>query len=192
MILASALKKLLVKGYKSDNGFRSGYQNVLEQSMIQVIPGTDLRADTHISSSIHVWKENYGSIKAMLSRSGFGWNDATHTVVPGSDQVWTEYVKRKSTDDSHTGEYMKMMLWFCENTDAKLGDIAKRIGFEHDASMWRKSVFEELSGINQLDMESKIYVAKLLVNNTKDLDLFFSLPVDGKTTMLKMMLDGRY
>ncbi|KAG8376105.1 hypothetical protein BUALT_Bualt09G0028800 [Buddleja alternifolia] len=33
-VLANALKDLLVRGYKADNGFKSGYQNLFERAMI--------------------------------------------------------------------------------------------------------------------------------------------------------------
>ncbi|KAG8379691.1 hypothetical protein BUALT_Bualt07G0115300 [Buddleja alternifolia] len=259
--LASALKDLVVRGYKCDNGFRNGYQGLLEQAMIAAFPSTDLRAEPHINSRIHVWRKNYSSISSMLKRSGFGWNSTSKTITVSSDDVWDNYVKiellgkmqnqddvaneldnnekgkKKTTQNEATGdhtppfknrdwneaqstfvscgdasasaknnsskgkrklvddsdaEYMSMMGVFCENTDKRLGDISMRIGFEQDASRSRKAVFAALSEMGDLDIEQRISISKSLVNNTKDLDLFFSLPTVGKPAMVKMMLAGTY
>ncbi|KAG8368383.1 hypothetical protein BUALT_Bualt15G0039800 [Buddleja alternifolia] len=289
LVLISALKELVVSGWKCDNGFRTGYQNLLEKSMLQAIPGTDLRAEPHINSRIHVWKKNHSSIATMLTRSGFGWNDTSNTIIVDSDQVWDNFVKtdsnartmrhkswplykdwcevfgkdratgenaeafedvarelrnntkgkdngkekevrgnqvpnfnptedfdeahsmsdchgensvsgknkstgkRKTIDDSdhYMQMYMNMMGSFCDRTDSRLGEIAMRVGSEHDAKVSRKAVFEALSQITSLEMEDRIYVATELVNNTKKLDLFFSMPIDAQTAMVKMMLQGR-
>ncbi|KAG8364693.1 hypothetical protein BUALT_Bualt18G0025000 [Buddleja alternifolia] len=251
------LAHLVVRGYKCDNGFRTGYQGLLEQAMIAAFSSTDLRAEPHINSRIHVWRKNYSSISSMLKRSSFGWNSTSKTITVSSDDVWDNYVKtnvnartmrhkswplfddwkKKTTLNEATGdhtppfknrdwdeaqsmfvscgvasastkynsskgkrklvddgdaEYMSMMGVFCENKDKQLGDIAMRIGFEQDASRSRKAVFEALAEIGDLDIEQRILILKFLVNNTKDFDLFFSLPTIGKSTMVKMMLAGTY
>ncbi|KAG8380409.1 hypothetical protein BUALT_Bualt06G0012400 [Buddleja alternifolia] len=256
--LANALKDLLVKGWKADNGFKTGYQGLLEHAMIQAFPGTNIRVDPHINSRIHVWRKNYGSISTMLSRSGFGWNDTTHTIVVDSDAVWHNYIKTDNNarmmrykswplyrdweeifgNDRATGEnaerfadvvqnllnnngvdpvnnneaggdksnskgkrklvdetddcFMNLMTAFCEKTDERLGDISKRIGFEHDASLSRKAVYKALGEVASLDSEDMILVSHLIVNNTKNMDLFFSLPTDGKKTMVRMIVEGKF
>ncbi|KAG8371437.1 hypothetical protein BUALT_Bualt13G0087500 [Buddleja alternifolia] len=232
--LATAMKDLITGGWKCDNGFRTGYQGFLERAMLQAFPGTTIRADPHINSKIHVWKKNHASIATMLSRSGFGWNDASSTLDVESGEVWDNYVKinnwartmrhkswplykdwcqifgkdratgenaeafadvvqdllhkdhgkedaggdyvpifhpigneegdsptsicrgastvsgkskaskkRKSMDDDDN-EFMDIMRSYCDKMDSKLGDISRRIGFEHDASNYRKQLFETL------------------------------------------------
>ncbi|KAI3472765.1 hypothetical protein Pfo_031281 [Paulownia fortunei] len=83
------------------------------------------------------------------------------------------------------------MISFCDKREARFGDLAKRIRFEYDVSASRKAVFEALGHMEFLGVEDKIYVVKQLCNNTKDLDLFFSLPDDMQSVMVKIMLDGR-
>ncbi|KAG8380520.1 hypothetical protein BUALT_Bualt06G0024200 [Buddleja alternifolia] len=95
-VLVNALKELLVRGYKANNGFKSGYQNLLEQAMIQAFPGTNIRAEPHINSCITVWRKNFGTISTMQSRSGFGWNDATNMITVDSEEAWNNYVKTDS------------------------------------------------------------------------------------------------
>lgn len=90
--LLSALKDLVNKGWKSENGFRNGYLIVLEDSMKNVFPGTDIRGTPHINSKIHVWKKNYGSLFTMLSTSGIGWND-TDKMIDAPDDDWTTLLK---------------------------------------------------------------------------------------------------
>ncbi|KAH6821233.1 hypothetical protein C2S53_008053 [Perilla frutescens var. hirtella] len=281
--LIVALKEAVARGWKCDNGFRTGYLGLLEQHMLQAIPGNDLKAEPHIISKIHVWKKNYGSLSTMLSRSGFGWNESTHTIEVDSDEIWSNYIKTDNNartmrskswpfykdwceifgKDRATGEYaetfstqdllhkdeeslhtstgndyvqftssnqdeevgddfmsmsregtssntkvkdkgqkrkslnslddrfLDLMNVFCEKTDSRMGELVQRIGFEHDASLSRKKVYEALGNMNHLTDEEQIYVAKSLCNNTKDLDLFFSLPDEKKVVMVRMILSGK-
>lgn len=89
--LMVGLKGLVASAMKCDNGFRTGYLPALEQHMNSRFPGTDLKADPHILSKIHVWRRQYGSLNTMLSRSGFGWNDQLCQIVV-EDDIWKVYV----------------------------------------------------------------------------------------------------
>ncbi|KAL0285447.1 UNVERIFIED_CONTAM: hypothetical protein Sradi_7173900 [Sesamum radiatum] len=80
-------------GWKCDNGFRSGYLNQLETIMCKHFPNTDLRAEPHINSKIHVWKKYYSSLMGMMSKSGFGWDESRHMVTVENNDVWDEYLK---------------------------------------------------------------------------------------------------
>ncbi|KAK6115744.1 hypothetical protein DH2020_008013 [Rehmannia glutinosa] len=79
---------------------------------------------------------------------------------------------------------------FCQNTDARLGDIAKRIGFEYDILMDRKEVFGMVCKIEGLSLQEKLLVLKLFVKNTEDLELFFSLPTEAKAEFARIKLAG--
>ncbi|KAL8503628.1 hypothetical protein ACS0TY_022384 [Phlomoides rotata] len=46
----NALKDLVVKENKCDNGFRSGYLFPLENSLVTTFPGCDLKVEPHINS----------------------------------------------------------------------------------------------------------------------------------------------
>ncbi|PIN25060.1 hypothetical protein CDL12_02195 [Handroanthus impetiginosus] len=87
--------------------------------------------------------------------------------------------KRKSKKTSNDDKFFDMMHSFCDRTKSRLGEIAKRIGYEYDASEARKAV-------------QKIWVEKQLVNNGKDMDLFFSLPNDARAEMVRMMLSEAF
>ncbi|KAG8370065.1 hypothetical protein BUALT_Bualt14G0078900 [Buddleja alternifolia] len=53
-VLMAGLKEIVQQGWKTDNGFKVGYLELLEQHMIRAFPNTDLRAMPHINSRIHV------------------------------------------------------------------------------------------------------------------------------------------
>ncbi|KAK6128128.1 hypothetical protein DH2020_038131 [Rehmannia glutinosa] len=127
---------------KSENGFKFGYLQALEQEMVKVLPGTDLKGIPHINSKIHVWKKDYGSLVSMLSRSGIGWNDST-CMIECTDEAWAEYMKvdtnarlmRSGINVSKAGDVdpmVDLMGTLRRNTDAhRPAEIAKRIG-EYD------------------------------------------------------------
>ncbi|XP_012842395.1 PREDICTED: uncharacterized protein LOC105962627 [Erythranthe guttata] len=91
--LILGLKDIVSRGWKCENGFKTGFLGTLEQYMVQKFPGTDLKATPHIHSKIHVWKKHYASLSTMLSKSGFGWNETNNTIEVIDEQVWQEYVK---------------------------------------------------------------------------------------------------
>ncbi|PIM99806.1 hypothetical protein CDL12_27693 [Handroanthus impetiginosus] len=100
--------------------------------------------------------------------------------------------KRKSTETSNDNKFFDMMNSFCDRTESHLGEIAKRMGYEYDASEARKAVYDALGDLTELTMSQKIWVAKQLVNNSKDMDLFFSLPNDARAEMVRIMLSGTF
>ncbi|KAG8379088.1 hypothetical protein BUALT_Bualt07G0051800 [Buddleja alternifolia] len=100
--------------------------------------------------------------------------------------------KRKLVDENDD-RFIDLMDSFCDKTDERLGDISKRISFEHDTSLSRKAIFEALGELgSSLDMEEMILVSHLIINNTKNMYLFFSLHVDGRKTMMHMILAGKF
>ncbi|GFP96385.1 RNA polymerase ii subunit 5-mediating protein homolog [Phtheirospermum japonicum] len=64
--------------------------------MSQKFPGTDIRAEPHINSKIHVWKKHYGSLTMMLGRSEFSWNETSNTIGVKDDAHWNQFVKNRS------------------------------------------------------------------------------------------------
>lgn len=91
--LITALKDLIVRGWKSDNGFRAGYLNKLEAAMKAKFPTTDLKALPHINSKLSSWKKSYYSLTEILSRSGVGWNLKGTYMLECEDDQWEQIVK---------------------------------------------------------------------------------------------------
>ncbi|KAL8457041.1 hypothetical protein ACS0TY_035032 [Phlomoides rotata] len=92
-VLVELMKELVTKGWKTENGFKLGYLLKLEFEMLKKIPGTDLRANPHITSRITIWKKFHGSLQMMLNgNSGVGFNPTTG-LLDYHDDCWARIVK---------------------------------------------------------------------------------------------------
>ncbi|KAL8502641.1 hypothetical protein ACS0TY_021681 [Phlomoides rotata] len=92
-VLLAALKDLVAKGQKTDNGFRTGYLNKLEDALRKAFPGCDLQATPHITSKITTWRKHYSAIvSAKLLATGVGFNTTTCQLNCTNDQ-WDDIVK---------------------------------------------------------------------------------------------------
>ncbi|KAL8533335.1 hypothetical protein ACS0TY_009650 [Phlomoides rotata] len=104
-VLIAALKDMILKGWKYENGFRTGYLKLLERAMQKVFPSTDLRAEPHINSKIHVWKKYHGSLASMFGVDGIKW-DGTTKMIDAQDEAWESYVK-----DDNSARTMRYKPW---------------------------------------------------------------------------------
>ncbi|KAL8505780.1 hypothetical protein ACS0TY_016845 [Phlomoides rotata] len=86
--LILCLTNVVLEGWKSENGFKAGFQRELEKGMRKIIPSTDLVANPHINSKIHVWKKEYGALSDLFSKSGIGWNSTTSILEIEDEGVW--------------------------------------------------------------------------------------------------------
>ncbi|KAL8481223.1 hypothetical protein ACS0TY_027667 [Phlomoides rotata] len=78
--LILCLTNLVIEGWKSDNGFKARFLRELEKGMRKIIPATNIVANPHINSKIHVWKKEYGTLSDLLNKSGIGWNSTTSMI----------------------------------------------------------------------------------------------------------------
>ncbi|KAH6783242.1 hypothetical protein C2S52_008201 [Perilla frutescens var. hirtella] len=252
--LIIALKEVVARGWKCDNGFRTSYLGVLEQLMQQAIPGNDLKVEPHIISKIHVWKKKIMDLYprcflgvvlvGMKAHTLLKWTmmkygltmlrliamqeqcDISHDPYIKIGVKYLEKIeqllnmlkpllmlckicctrmKRACTPQLrmimsnllHRIKMMKLEMILCACLVKELvqvqrmDELVQRIGFEHDASMSRKKVYEALDNMSHLSDEEQIYVAKYLCNNTKDLDLLFSLPDEKRVVMVRMIISGK-
>ncbi|KAL8465078.1 hypothetical protein ACS0TY_034538 [Phlomoides rotata] len=86
--LIHCLIDIVNDGWKAENGFKAGFQRELERHMHKLLPGTDIVANPHINSKIHVWKKEYGALSNLLSKSGIGWNSTTSMIEVDDEEVW--------------------------------------------------------------------------------------------------------
>ncbi|KAL8457779.1 hypothetical protein ACS0TY_035599 [Phlomoides rotata] len=91
--LVQCLSDIVSDGWKADNGFKAGFQRELEKGMRKLLVGTDIVANPHINSKLHVWKKDYGALSGLLSKSGIGWNSTTNTLDIIDEVVWDEQKK---------------------------------------------------------------------------------------------------
>ncbi|KAL0434937.1 UNVERIFIED_CONTAM: hypothetical protein Sradi_0201600 [Sesamum radiatum] len=90
--LLEYLRGIVRTGWKSENGFWTGYLGVLEQLLNRTCPNSETKEEQHISSKIHVWKKAYDCINDMMGRSGFGWNQTTNTIDV-KDDIFDNFAK---------------------------------------------------------------------------------------------------
>ncbi|XP_042001392.1 uncharacterized protein LOC121750840 [Salvia splendens] len=92
-ILAETLLELVARGWKFDNGFRMGYLNKIEDDLRAELPKCDLKGTPHITSKISAWKNNYNSLRAILGRSGVGFNTDGDYKIDCNDDQWDQIVQ---------------------------------------------------------------------------------------------------
>ncbi|XP_075524049.1 uncharacterized protein LOC142556476 [Primulina tabacum] len=96
--------------------------------------------------------------------------------------------KKCKSFDVDPDTIVEMMNKFTDKADARLEQIAQRIGYAHDASNARKMVFEALENIPGFTLEERYDIAKPLVDNIHELELFFSLHDEARVLLLKKNL----
>ncbi|KAL8491798.1 hypothetical protein ACS0TY_023411 [Phlomoides rotata] len=282
-----ALKDLVVKGNKCDNGFKNGYLLLLENSLAIKFSGTDLKCEPHINSKIHIWKRQYVCLKNLLGISDVGLNSTTYHVE-ALPEVWESQIKVDSftkslknkafffylqwgeifgndcangqssqlyadavqeikhhsykqplsamdvdeqgdsvaanqtyntekvsftVDDSSSTPkskekgskrkyaegveraFIDMMGNYCDNSNENFGQIAetmgkimKRVGREYDNRVRHEQVYDALGAIEFMIVEARVKVAQYLCNNSKDMNLFFSLSDDAKSVLVTRIM----
>ncbi|KAL8460917.1 hypothetical protein ACS0TY_032423 [Phlomoides rotata] len=93
LILMGHLKELVASAnWKTENGFRPGYLQKVEEKIRISLPGTDLRAFPNINSKILMWKKHHGCIQLALGETGCGFNTSTK-ILNCSDPAWAKVLK---------------------------------------------------------------------------------------------------
>ncbi|KAL8549630.1 hypothetical protein ACS0TY_008467 [Phlomoides rotata] len=86
--LIHCLIDIVNDGWKTENGFKVGFLRELEKGMRKTLPCTDIVANPHINSKIHVWKKEYSVLTDLMSKSGIGWNSTTYMIDVEDEGVW--------------------------------------------------------------------------------------------------------
>ncbi|KAL8545178.1 hypothetical protein ACS0TY_005392 [Phlomoides rotata] len=168
--LGPGLTNVVLEGWKSNNGFKAGFQRELEKGMRKIIPKIDIVANLHINSKIHVWKKEYDVLSDLLSKSGIGWNSTISMLEVEDEGVW-ESCRRFSKN---------AMTDLCTGADTGVG-----------SSNDNKQLNVIMKGIVGLKVSDKLKVCDELVQNLKCLEFFLSLPLKEQEEYVWMLLDGR-
>ncbi|KAL8506643.1 hypothetical protein ACS0TY_017510 [Phlomoides rotata] len=256
------LTNVVLEGWKSENGFKTGFQRELEKGMRKIIPPTDLVANPHINSKIHVWKKEYGALSDLLSKSGIGWNSTTSMLEIEDEGVWesckrwveifgkdratcenvvdpidliNELYRTRLDHEGDTGDkYVPLTHEYMNEGEDDYGDKhvdlppkaftkgKKRKLNESDITMLVDSLGEFMkfskgamtdlcSGVEKgstsnndttqlncimkeivgLKVSDKLKVCDELVQNSKRLEFFLTLPLEEQEEYVWMLLDGR-
>ncbi|KAL0399934.1 UNVERIFIED_CONTAM: hypothetical protein Sradi_2336700 [Sesamum radiatum] len=291
--LVNALRTICCTGWRCENGFRAGYLNQLEALFFKQFSGSDIRAEPHINSKIHVWKKYYSTLVSMMGKSGFGWDDSRCMITVDSQDMWDEYCKQDATartmrfklwpffpawrkifgrdraegarifetvheynppSKSNVGQsdsqecYVPTAEWcpstgyvgndaslediqftpeanaqstaatrkstssskrrkivreteddgfsnavttFCQSANERLAEMSKKLFTDYIEGEKRAAVFEAVGEVPGIDMNDQILISDRLVENSKKMDLFFSLPAEARVRMVGMMLNGK-
>ncbi|KAL8524459.1 hypothetical protein ACS0TY_014155 [Phlomoides rotata] len=93
--LIHCLTDIVNDGWKAENGFKVRFLRELEKGMRKTLQGTDIVANPHINSKIHVWKKEYSALLDLMSKSGIDWNSTTSMIDVEDEGVsdacrWTD------------------------------------------------------------------------------------------------------
>ncbi|KAK9062870.1 hypothetical protein SSX86_020060 [Deinandra increscens subsp. villosa] len=80
-------------GFRSDNGFRSGYLNYLEACLKESLPESGFSAKPHIESGIRTMKKDWQAVYDMLNASGVGYDKEHQCVTTNAPDVWESYLE---------------------------------------------------------------------------------------------------
>ncbi|KAK4382576.1 hypothetical protein Sango_2860600 [Sesamum angolense] len=214
--LINGLKSLVSSGWKCDNGFRNGYLAQLEAHLKRAFPQCDIKAEPHINSKLHVWKRQYSTLCSMMAKSGLGWDDSRNMITVEDDSAWDEFLKsnnnncdptvdsssatkrttsghkRKSYDScSEIPQLVNMVSNFCETANNRIGSLTKVLENEFGDPNKRRVVMEAVKEISGLEENDVIVVTSKLVHEPKNMNIFFSLSMESKAKMVRLILDGR-
>ncbi|KAK1431778.1 hypothetical protein QVD17_08418 [Tagetes erecta] len=95
--LVAAMLDVLNSGsnYKSDNGFKPGFYNAVEQQLGKTLSKAGIKAKPHIESRIKTMKSDWSAVHDMLAwnnTSGFGW-DYNNDMHDAPQPVWQAYIQ---------------------------------------------------------------------------------------------------
>ncbi|KAL8506153.1 hypothetical protein ACS0TY_017136 [Phlomoides rotata] len=121
-VLAEALEKIVQEGWRSENGFKTGYLGLLHGYMKQVFPNTDIKPETHITSRLTVWKKNYHSLFEILKHTGVGL-DSTTKMVEATDEQCEGFVKKNSI-----AHLMRHKSWPLYDDECEIFGITRATG----------------------------------------------------------------
>ncbi|KAI3795491.1 hypothetical protein L1987_38146 [Smallanthus sonchifolius] len=105
-MLVAAMLDVLNSGsnYKSDNGFKRGFYNAVEQQLAILLPRAGIKAKPHIESPIKTIKSDWSAMHDMLAwnnKSGFRW-DYNNDMLEAPQPVWQAYIYKANGRDAQT------------------------------------------------------------------------------------------
>ncbi|KAL2905902.1 putative phosphatase phospho2, partial [Bienertia sinuspersici] len=196
--------------WKSENGFKNGYMNKLEELIKSVFPNCGFEATPHIESRIKHWSEKYSAMAEMLSISGFG-RDAEKKMLQVEKAVFDEWVKTHKkakglfgvpfthfdtlaeiyAKDKATGDAMASLHDVSNNSGKIFENINDNLGTM--ASAWYKAeereqrmdekvnkVLEEVMKLDGIFPSEALKVATILMGEEHKLRIFYQAPTNMK------------
>ncbi|KAL8503263.1 hypothetical protein ACS0TY_022121 [Phlomoides rotata] len=172
-VLSEAMKKIVLEGWKTENGFKICYLNLLSTYMKQswldsttkMIEATDEQWDAFMKKDPNAdpnarlmrskswplyddWCEIFGQSRATDETSSLGG----YAQTGESTDMGKTSSGRKRKSSLHLDPMVSVVQNFCDNASNRLGDIAQRIGHDQDLSAARKIIYSSISKMNMLTL----------------------------------------
>ncbi|KAL8516775.1 hypothetical protein ACS0TY_015148 [Phlomoides rotata] len=155
-VLVELMKGLVAKGWKTENGFKPGYLLKLEVEMMNKLPGTDIRANPHITSLITIWKKNSWFFADDVERQL--WNRVQPNY--GYPRQPRRLLGANCQDDYFTSRVSNRVdLGILAKINVELGKENKR--------RLRESYFGQFIGLDDVQFQGQLYL-HLLFKQSKD------------------------
>ncbi|KAL2930230.1 ATP-dependent DNA helicase chl1 [Bienertia sinuspersici] len=138
--------------WKSENGFKNGYKNKLEELIKYMFPNCGSKETPHIKSKIKHWSKKYSAMAEMLSISGFRW-DAEKKMLQVEKAVFDEWTHKKAkglfgvpfthsdmlaeiyAKDKATGDASESLVGVSEDMDQQIENHPFNVESEYDDDM---------------------------------------------------------
>ncbi|KAL8522665.1 hypothetical protein ACS0TY_012704 [Phlomoides rotata] len=228
-VLCEAMKQIVREGWRTENGFKTGYLKKNYHSLFEILKHTGVGLDS-TTKMVEATDEQWsGFMKCEI----FGCSRATGEGAESHVNINTPHpsvnenvdldeesnrVNDETMDESQsptvnvqTGEYTEMgrtssgrkrkapttsdpfvdvVQNFCDGASSRLGEIAQRIGHDHDMSSARKLIYSLVSKMNMLTLQEKLRATTLIMRHNEHIDVFFSLLDDDRMEWVLMLLNG--
>ncbi|KAL0421085.1 UNVERIFIED_CONTAM: hypothetical protein Slati_3131400 [Sesamum latifolium] len=99
--------------------------------------------------------------------------------------------KRKASKVGDDDGLSNVVSMFCESADARLTELSKKLFVDYIEVEKRVAVYEAVGKVPGVDLNDQIVISDKLVENSKKIDLFFSLPDEARARMVGLMLNGK-
>ncbi|KAL8476251.1 hypothetical protein ACS0TY_028787 [Phlomoides rotata] len=89
------------EGKKTDNGFCTSYLNKLVDALRKAFPGTELQANSNITSKITTWRNHYSTIVTLKLKTTCVGFSTTICQLECTDEQWESVLKIYSRHTIH-------------------------------------------------------------------------------------------
>ncbi|KAL8512261.1 hypothetical protein ACS0TY_018638 [Phlomoides rotata] len=152
--------------------------------------GKDRATGEHIMDPIDTVNDLVRNKEPIASEPVEGQVENTFVCDKSEVEEKTIKGKKRKVADSELGAFVETIGELIKSNDQTFNSLAQHIGPGQEAKITRKSLNEIVRGIPGLSLQVKLKVCDDLVQNTKRLDFFLSLPEDEQAKYIYMLLDG--
>ncbi|CAA0841292.1 Unknown protein, partial [Striga hermonthica] len=131
------------------------------------------------------WMEIFGKDRAT-GEGAVGFTDAVKVVHLVSLSVMEK--KKRNVEVEY--KIIGLLSSVCQETNNRLSELSTRVGQQVDAKAQRIAVYDALKKIPNLTTDERVIVARYLSKNVDEMELFFSLDDDGRSSMVYQILSG--